>query len=102
MARVADRGEHWAALTGGLPLPLGGNAIRRGLGADAIAKVSRLCRASIAWSLANRREAMKALIEDEARPDLALDPATLDPYPAMYANHDTLAGRPHVRRAPRT
>ena len=46
-----DIGEGWAEATGGLPLPLGGNAIRRSLGADVVATVSRVCRGSIAWAL---------------------------------------------------
>jgi len=99
MARVVDIGEAWAAVTGGLPLPLGGNAIRRGLGPELVAKVSRLCRASIAWGLANREETMRALLDGESRADLALDRATLDRYLAMYANEDTLDARDDVRRA---
>jgi 1,4-dihydroxy-6-naphthoate synthase len=99
MARVVELGEGWAELTGGLPLPLGGNAIRRGLGDDLVAKVSRLCRASIAWSLAHRQEAMSALLVSESRADLALDAATLDRYLAMYANDDTLEAPADVRRA---
>ncbi len=35
--KVCDIGEGWAAATSGLPLPLGGNAIRRSLGADVVA-----------------------------------------------------------------
>jgi|HubBroStandDraft_6_1064221.scaffolds.fasta_scaffold23740_1 1,4-dihydroxy-6-naphthoate synthase len=99
MARVVDLGEGWAALTGGLPLPLGGNAIRRGLGPELVAKVSRLCRASIAWALANREETMGALLDRESRSDLALDRATLDRYLSMYANEDTLDAPEDVRRA---
>ena len=60
-ARVCDIGEAWGAGTAGLPLPLGGNAIRRSLGADTVAQVSRLCRASIAWALEHRDETMAAL-----------------------------------------
>jgi 1,4-dihydroxy-6-naphthoate synthase len=101
LARVCDLGEAWAAATGGLPLPLGGNAIRRGLGAETVARVSRLCRASIAWALAHRDEAMSALLAAETRADLApaLDRAMLDRYLAMYANADTLDAPPDVRRA---
>ncbi len=75
---------------GGLPLPLGGNAIRRALGVERVAKVSRLCRESIAWALANRDETIEALVGRESRSDLALDRALLDRYLAMYANADTL------------
>jgi 1,4-dihydroxy-6-naphthoate synthase len=101
MARVVDVGEAWAAATGGLPLPLGGNAIRRGLGPELVAKVSRLCRASIAWALEHRDEAMNALLARETRGDLkeSLDRALLDRYLAMYANADTLDAPADVRRA---
>jgi 1,4-dihydroxy-6-naphthoate synthase len=99
MSPVVELGEAWAALTGGLPLPLGGNAIRRGLGPDLVAKVSRLCRASIAWSLSNRQEVMRELLASDARADLALDRATLDRYLAMYANADTLDAPADVRQA---
>jgi len=99
MARVCDLGEAWAKATGGLPLPLGGNAIRRALGADVVARVSRVCRASIAWALAHRDETMTALLARESRADLALDRALLDQYLAMYANADTLDAPADVRRA---
>jgi 1,4-dihydroxy-6-naphthoate synthase len=96
---VCDLGHAWARMTGGLPLPLGGNAIRRALGPELVAKVSRLCRASIAWALDHRDEAMQALLARESRADLALDPAMLDRYLAMYANADTLDAPADVRRA---
>jgi 1,4-dihydroxy-6-naphthoate synthase len=96
---VCDLGEAWGHATGGLPLPLGGNAIRRALGPDLVLKVSRLCRESIAWALTHRDETMRALIERESRSDVALDPALLDRYLAMYANADTLSPPDDVRRA---
>jgi len=98
-ARVCDLGAAWAETTGGLPLPLGGNAIRRGLGPELVAKVSRLCRTSIAWALDHRDEAIEALLGRETRADLALDRALLDRYLAMYANSDTLSPPDDVRRA---
>jgi 1,4-dihydroxy-6-naphthoate synthase len=98
-ACVCDLGEAWARETGGLPLPLGGNAIRRGLGRELVAKVSRLCHASIGWALDNREAAMEALLGSESRADLALDRALLDRYLAMYANADTLSPPDDVRRA---
>ncbi|HEX4445941.1 MAG TPA: MqnA/MqnD/SBP family protein, partial [Polyangiaceae bacterium] len=96
---VCDLGEGWSKATGGLPLPLGGNAIRRGLGPELVAKVSRLCQASIAWALENREETMRALLGEESRGDLALDRTLLDRYLAMYANTDTLTAPDDVRRA---
>jgi 1,4-dihydroxy-6-naphthoate synthase len=99
LARVCDIGEAWAASTGGLPLPLGGNAIRRSLGADTVSRVSRVCRASIAWALAHRDETMAALLARETRADVGLDRAMLDRYLAMYANADTLDPPADVSRA---
>ena len=99
VACVCDIGEAWGQATGGLPLPLGGNAIRRALGMELVTKVSRLCRASIAWALANREETIEALLGREARADLALDRALLDRYLAMYANADTLSPPDDVPRA---
>lgn len=97
--KVADLGEAWAAATGGLPLPLGGNAIRRGLGPELVAKTSRVCRASIRWALEHQDEVAKALLAEETRSDVGLDRASLDRYLAMYANADTLDAPADVRRA---
>ena len=94
MAKVLDVGEAFAQLTGGLPLPLGGNAIRRGLGAERIAQVSRLCQESIRWALAHREEVMAALLDAESRGGVGLDRAMLDRYLTMYANEDTLRMAP--------
>jgi 1,4-dihydroxy-6-naphthoate synthase len=98
-ARVCDLGEAWARATGGMPLPLGGNAVRRALGPDLVSKVSRLCRESIGWALAHRDETMQALLDRESRTDLALDRALLDRYLSMYANADTLEAPDDVGRA---
>jgi 1,4-dihydroxy-6-naphthoate synthase len=98
-ARVVDIGEGWSKLTGGLPLPLGGNAIRRALGGPLIEAVSRACRDSIRWALENRDEVMRAMLAAETRDDVGLDRAMLDRYLAMYANEDTLAMKDDVKRA---
>lgn len=87
-AKVIDIGEEWAARTS-LPLPLGGNAIRRGLGDARIEQVSRLCRESIRYALAHREEAIDALLAAETRPEVGLTRAMLDTYLQMYANADT-------------
>lgn len=97
--KVVDIGEEWARVTGGLPLPLGGNAIRRALGAETVAKVSRVCRASIRWAAANADEVTRALLDAETRDDVGLDRASLDKYLDMYANKDTLDAQPDVRAA---
>jgi 1,4-dihydroxy-6-naphthoate synthase len=98
-AKVADVGEGWAKLTGGLPLPLGGNAIRRGLGDALVSKISRLCRTSIAWALDHREEVMAAVLREETRDDVGLDKAMLDRYLDMYANEDTREMKADTKRA---
>jgi 1,4-dihydroxy-6-naphthoate synthase len=97
--KVVDIGEAWAKLTGGLPLPLGGNVIRRALGPETIAKVSDLCRASITWALAHREEVMTALLVESQGEGAALDAPLLDRYLAMYANEDTQTFAPDARTA---
>jgi 1,4-dihydroxy-6-naphthoate synthase len=96
--KAVDIGEAWAALTGGLPLPLGGNVIRRGLGEATVARVSQLCRESIAWALAHRDEVMTALLAAETRAEVGLDRPLLDRYLTMYANEDTREFAPDARR----
>jgi 1,4-dihydroxy-6-naphthoate synthase len=96
---VCDLGQEWARLTGGLPLPLGANAVRRSLGPELVAKVSAICKASIAWALTNRDETMGSLLRSESRGDLALDRALLDRYLSMYANADTHDAPADVRTA---
>jgi 1,4-dihydroxy-6-naphthoate synthase len=55
--KVIDLGEWWKSETG-LPLPLGGNAIKKSLGPQLIEKISRLLRESIEYALAHRDEAV--------------------------------------------
>lgn len=97
-ALVTDLGVAWEELTG-LPLPLGGNAIRRALGAPRIAKISDICRRSIAWALEHRDELMTALLAEESREGVHLERALLDRYLAMYANEDTRAMADDVTKA---
>ncbi len=85
---VVEIGEAWHARTG-LPLPLGGNVIRRDLGDATIRAVSAACRASIAWSLAHRDEVIDAIVASGARDDAALTRERLDRYLGMYANDDS-------------
>jgi 1,4-dihydroxy-6-naphthoate synthase len=86
LKKIVDLGEWWAGRTGGLPLPLGGNVIRRDLGADAIAKVSRLLHESIAFALAHRQEALDYALQFGR----GLDRAKADRFVGMYVNELTL------------
>lgn len=85
--RVLEIGEAWRARTS-LPLPLGGNAIRRALGPGLVTRTSRVLKRSIEWALAHRDEAMDAILAEPAQ--AKLDRATLDRYLSMYANERTL------------
>jgi 1,4-dihydroxy-6-naphthoate synthase len=97
-AKVADMGHAWTALTS-LPLPLGGNVIRRALGADVVAHVSSLLRQSIAWALSHRDRLIDEIMRRETRTDISLTRDDLDRYLAMYANGDSLEYPDDARRA---
>jgi 1,4-dihydroxy-6-naphthoate synthase len=84
LALVLDLGAWWQRARG-LPLPLGGNVIRRALGPEVIGRASAMLRASIAFALAHRDEAL-----DELAPRGGLSRAEADQYLALYANGDTL------------
>jgi 1,4-dihydroxy-6-naphthoate synthase len=92
-----DLGAWWHARAG-LPLPLGGNVIRRALGPDAIERASRLLRDSIAYALSHRDEALSLLLP--GRPELTH--AQADEYLSLYANADTLAYPPDARTSVHT
>ena len=88
--KVLDLGQWWWQETG-LPLPLGGNVIRKSLGAEKIAIISDLLRQSIAYALDHRDEVIDYLLAREVRDDPALnDRVLLDRYLDLYANRDTL------------
>jgi 1,4-dihydroxy-6-naphthoate synthase len=95
--RIVDMGRWWQGLTG-LPLPLGGNAIRRRLGPDLMATVSNTLRHSIQYALDHREEAL-AYAMQFARD---LDTPTADQFVGMYVNERTLDygqdGREAIRR----
>jgi len=89
-AKILDLGAWWWQETG-YPLPLGGNVIRRGLGAEKIKKVSQLLRESIRYALDHRDEVIDYLLARETRSDTLLhNRKLLDHYLSMYANRDTL------------
>ena len=85
LCKIVDLGEWWAAETG-LPLPLGGNAIRRDLGDDAIGTVSSLIKQSIQYALDNREEALKYALQFGR----GLDESLGDRFVDMYVNSRTL------------
>jgi 1,4-dihydroxy-6-naphthoate synthase len=88
---LLDLGRWWAADTGGLPLPLGGNVIRRGLPPDVLTRADAVLRASIADALSDRDAAIAWLLERSARTGGPLTThAQVDHYLSLYANADTL------------
>ncbi|PYR59722.1 MAG: ABC transporter substrate-binding protein [Acidobacteria bacterium] len=98
LRKIVDLGEWWAERTAGLPLPLGGNVIRRDLGANAISTLSRLLHDSIAYGLEHRDEAVRYAMQFGR----GLDRARTDQFVGMYVNGLTLEygdrGREAVRR----
>src|SRR5205085_4584130 len=98
LRKVLDLGEWWHEHTGGLPLPMGGNAIRRELGEETIREVSNLLKASIRYSLDNREDALQYALQFARE----MDPALADRFVAMWVNDLTLdyteRGREAVRR----
>jgi 1,4-dihydroxy-6-naphthoate synthase len=95
--KVLDLGEWWHERTG-LPLPMGGNAIRRDLGPDLMKQVSRHLHRSIMYSMENREDAL-AYAMQFARD---MSPEVADRFVAMWVNELTLdygeRGKEGVRR----
>jgi 1,4-dihydroxy-6-naphthoate synthase len=85
LKRILDLGRWWHEQTG-LPLPLGGNAIRRELGPELIKQVTRALRESIQYALDHREPAL-AYAMQFARD---LDPQMADRFVGMYVNNRTL------------
>jgi 1,4-dihydroxy-6-naphthoate synthase len=83
--KVIDLGEWWLKETS-LPLPLGGNAIRRDLGQPMMQRVAQDIRRSIQYGLEHREEAMAYALQF-AR---GLDTQRVDHFIAMYVNELTL------------
>ncbi len=83
--KIVDLGEWWTDITG-LPLPLGGNVIRRDLGEENIRRVSGLIQESIAYALSHREEALSYALEFGR----GLSPEQGDQFVRMYVNDRTL------------
>ena len=83
---IVDLGKWWYEKTGGLPLPLGGNVIRKDLGIEAMKEISEILRESIKYSLAHRDEAVEYALK-YAR-GMTKDKA--DKFIGMYVNDLTV------------
>lgn len=84
--KIVDLGEWWFERTAGLPLPLGGNVIRRDLGPETMKAVSKMLHDSIAHALANRA----AAVEYAQQFGRGLDKRETDTFVGMYVNGLTL------------
>lgn len=95
--KVLDLGEWWFEKTG-LPLPMGGNVIKRDLGADLMRRVSKVLHQSVMYSMENREDALSYAMQfaRDMPPELA------DRFVAMWVNDMTLdygeRGREGVKR----
>lgn len=97
LKKVIDLGEWWFEKTG-LPLPMGGNVIKRSLGEDLMKEVSKHLHRSIQFSLENREDALEYAMQF-AR-DMPVELA--DRFVGMWVNDLTLdygdRGREGVKR----
>jgi 1,4-dihydroxy-6-naphthoate synthase len=85
LVEIANMGKWWHEKTGGLPLPLGVNVVRKDLGEAACIEVSRCMRESISASLSNREKALEYALTF-AR---GMDHDTSDEFVGMYVNERT-------------
>ncbi|MBX3399111.1 MAG: ABC transporter substrate-binding protein [Gemmataceae bacterium] len=93
---VVDLGVWWQEKTG-LPLPLGGNVVRRDLGDTTIREISRLLKESIQYGLNHRKEALGHALNYARDMDVNL----ADKFVGMYVNDWTLDYGPRGREAVR-
>jgi len=94
LRKVLDLGAWWKEETG-LPLPLGGNAVRRDLGPELMARLTRLVRETVRYSLDHRREALDYAM-GFAR---GMAPGIADRFVGMWVNEMTVDCGERGRRA---
>ena len=90
--QIVDLGQWWMGETG-LPLPLGGNVVRKDLGEATVNEIARLLRGSIEYALDHRQEALDYAL-NYARD---LDPKLADRFVGMYVNQWTVDDGPRGR-----
>jgi len=81
-----DLGVWWAKDTGGLPLPLGGNVVRRDLGSEVIASVTETLRESVHYALDHREAGVRHALPLSR----GMDEKRTDQFIGMYVNDLTL------------
>jgi 1,4-dihydroxy-6-naphthoate synthase len=94
LCEIVDLGRWWKGETG-LPLPLGGNVVRRDLGPERIAQISRTLLRSIEFGLAHREDALSHAM----RYARGLDRAQTDRFVGLYVNEWTRGYGERGRRA---
>ncbi len=94
--KVVDLGQWWLEQTG-LPLPLGGNAVRRALGPQVGAQVARAIKQSVAFALEHRDAALNYAMQFARDMDIEL----ADKFVGMYVNQWTLGYGERGRQAVR-
>ena len=94
---VADLGEMWAERTGGLPLPLGGNVVRRDLGKEECKLVTEHVKISIENAISNPEEGLAFAIEWGR----GIDEETNEEFVQMYVNERTIDYGPEGRKSVR-
>ena len=97
LTEIVDLGRWWREETG-LPLPLGGNVVRRDLGPERIQRISRVLSRSIEFGLAHREDALSHAM----RYARGLDRSKADRFVGMYVNDWTRGYGPEGRRAVQT
>jgi 1,4-dihydroxy-6-naphthoate synthase len=97
LVKLLDLGAWWKERTG-LPLPLGGNAVRRDLGPEMAARLTRLVREAVRHSLAHRKEALEYAVSF-AR---GMDPAVADRFVGLWVNEMTVDMGARGRQAVQT
>jgi 5,8-dihydroxy-2-naphthoate synthase len=94
LSLVVDLGVWWQEKTG-LPLPLGGNAVRRDLGKETMSRISRYLKESIRYGLEHRSDALAYALQYARDMDRVL----ADRFVGMYVNDWTLDYGPRGRAA---
>ncbi len=94
LVKILDLGEWWKKDTD-LPLPMGGNAIRRELGPELQREVSRWLHRSIEFSMENRKDALAYAMQFARE----MPVETADKFVAMWVNKSTLGYTDRDRKA---
>lgn len=95
VVKIGDLGRLWQDFYG-LPLPLGGNAIRRSLGFENIVKLKQIFHNSIVFGFQNRDQTLDAALR---RSGAQISRAEGDRYISMYVNDHSLSFAPPVQKA---